>query len=227
MAIPFKLVNAGANGSAYGVFKINFTTSLSDIPTLSAWDEGVSLDTTANTIFVGTAINTNKPMMAAISGIPNVSLPVTPWFPSSGTAGNSNTMVANFLNGVTNGIKLAASSSLDGANNVFFNLAYKFPSDVGTLDLMSSAIACTYQYTGGVPTTTFYGNDAATGTESTTSPGWTALVPVAGGSSPTVGVTSKIQPCDIGKGSDGDGSFRATIPSSGSSYPGQIWVKLY
>jgi hypothetical protein len=223
MAIPFKLANAGANGSAYGVFKINFSTSLSDIPILSSWDEGVNLDTTANTIFVGTTVNTFKPMMAAISGIPNVSLPATPWFPPSGTAGNSNTMVANFLNGVTNGIKLASSSSLDGAGNVFFNLAYKFPSDVVTLSSMSSVVACQHQYTGGVPTVTFYGNDG--GTEA--SPSWTALVSVTGGTSSTVGVTSKIQPTDSGRGATGDGTYRVTIPQSGSSYPGELWVKLY
>lgn len=216
MITAFKPIGVGANTAAINVFRISFSTALSDIPKLRAYDS-YSADTTANTILIGTAYLA-YPMVAAIGG---TAPGATPWFPASPTPGDTNAGTANMLKGTTYGIKLALSAPGAGGN-VVFNLAYKFPYDVTTLATMEHVVVCEYQYTGAAPTVTFAGNKTP-GTEG--SPNWVSLDSLAIGTVPSSGNVTQVSPCDTGKGGDGDATYRASIPSSGTAFPDEIWVR--
>ncbi len=216
MAItPFKPSGVGMTDSI-NVFRITFSTALSDIPILTAYDD-YTLAATGNTIFIGTAAFT-RPMIAAVG---EIAPGVADWYPASEAPGNSSPGVPNTLNGTVAGAKLSTAAPGAGAS-VTFNLGYKIPSDVTTLATMDAAVTCEYQYTGSVPTVSFTANDNTEG-----SPNWVAIDSKAGGDAPTAGTVTQVRPCDTGRGADGDASYRMTIPASGTAYPDEIWVKDY
>lgn len=216
MAItPFKPTGVGMN-DAINVFRITFSTALSDVPNLTAYDD-YTLSAVTNDIFVGTALHT-YPLIAAVG---ETAPGVADWFPGSSTPGFSVPGTPNSLEGSTTGIKLSTSSPGAGAS-VVFNIGYKIPSDITTLSIMDAAVVCEYQYTGSAPTVSFTANDNTEG-----SPNWVAIDSKAGGDAPTAGTVTQIRPCDTGKGADGDQSYRMTIPDTGTAYPEEIWLKDY
>ncbi len=226
---PFKPVGIGGDTTAYNVIKISFSQALSDRPILTAYDD-YTLSTNNNTLFAGTAGSGNHPLIAAVSGqsgttaYPALSGSPSGWFPSGPSgSGNTGQGTPNYLDGSTDGIYLSDSTNIPGVGGaVTFNLAYKFWSDLTTLDTMDGVIVCVYQYTGALPTVTFSGNSGTEGV-----PVWTPLVPYAGGASPVSGDTTQIRPCDTGKGATGDATYRQTIPSAGAVFPQEIWAKNF
>lgn len=223
---PFRPIGAGASNQAYNVFKITFSQALADVPVLSAYDD-YTITTALNTLFVGTTGSANLPLIAAVSGIqgttsyPSLSGSPSGWFPASAYVGNAPMGTPNFLKGSVYGILLSASAPLAGGS-VTFNLGYKLWNDLTTLSSMAGVVICQYQYTGAIPTPTFFGNS---GTE--LAPNWTPLVPYATGVAPASGDTTQIRPCDTGKGANGDLTYRQTIPVTGAVFPAEIWAKNY
>lgn len=220
---PFQPTGIGGDSSAINVIRITFTQALSDIPKLTAYDD-YNANTINHTIFMGTPNSGSKPLIAAVSK----NQPSPNWFPTGNDEnGYMSAGAANYLQGATDGIYLDLTAPVQNGY-VYFNLAYKIPTDVTTSSTMGAAIVCEYQYTGTAPTLVFEGN---TGTE--TSPIWNAsgynpLFAQTTGTLPSPGNTTQIRPCDAGKGdpsSGGDGSYRLTIPAVSSTYPEQIWLK--
>jgi hypothetical protein len=207
MAIPFRPVGVGAV-AAFHVFRINFSQALSQIPELHAWDD-FNLNTVTGKIFTGTTVNGNKPMLGAIGA--NVA-PSAAWWPASAVSGAA-VNVASRLIGTDGWCKLSASAPGAG-DSVYFNMDFKFPSDVSPSDTISACLSVLYRYTGSVPSVTWSGNDA--GTEG--SPIWTALTTQPKG---TNGAATVIRPSDAG--GDGTGDV-VTIPGSSEAFPAEIWV---
>lgn len=215
---PFQPVGIGGNSNAINVFRITFSQALSDIPRLRAWDS-YTADSTANTIFGGTVFFP-YPFIAAVG---EVAPGVSNWFPATPVPGDTTVGVPNMLKGTTNGAKLASSAPGAGGG-VVFNIGYKVPYDVTTLATTDHALVCEYQYTGPAPTVSWYANQPP-GIEG--SPNWVSIDSLATGASPTPGNITQIRPCDIGKGNDGDATYRMSIPNSVTAFPQQIWVKNY
>jgi hypothetical protein len=207
MAIPFKPTGIG-QVAAKNVFKIAFSTALSAIPELHAWDD-FNLNTVANKVFTGTTTNGSKPMIGAIglSVAPSAS-----WWPASAVNGAAEDNASRLI-GSTGWCKLDTTPPI-AAGEVFFNLEFKFPDDVLPTDDVSGVISVLYRYTGAVPTVTWSGNDG--GTEGT--PVWTALTTQPKG---TDGSATYIRPSDAGGDGVGD---QVTIPASGEEFPAEIWV---
>jgi hypothetical protein len=142
---PFKPTGIGATASR-NVFKVVTDQALSTNPKLKAYDDYL-MTTTDNTIFTGTAVNGNKPM---IGGIGLVAAPSANWFPSSKVVGSA-VGTGSLLEG-SSGFCLLTSTPPGAGGEFFFNLDYKIPSDVQTTDDLSHVIAIEYQYTGPTPT---------------------------------------------------------------------------
>lgn len=220
MITPFVPVGIGQQ-QAIKVFKVTFSTALSDIPRLTAYDDYI-VSTTVNTIFTGTTY-ISYPMIAGVGGIQPDS---TAWFPTTPTLGDTTVGVPNMLKGSVYGVDLTTTSPGAG-DSVYFNIGYKIPYDVTTLASMSHIVLIEYQYTGSAPSVAFYGNKSP-GTES--SPNWVSLDSLASGTAPSSGNVTQIRPCDSGKGSiggGGDGSFRLSIPQVNYTFPGEIWMIDY
>lgn len=207
MAIPFRPVGIG-QVAAKNVFRINFSQALSAIPELHAWDD-FNLNTVANKVFTGTAVNLNKPMIGAIGA--DIA-PTAAWWPANLVAGAA-VNNASRLKGNDGYCLLSAAAPLANGD-VFFNFDFRFPSDVLPADTMAFALSLLYKFTGPVPSVTWFGNDG--GTE--LAPVWTALTTQPKGTSSAATV---IRPSDAG--GDGVGDV-VTIPGSGEAHPAEIWA---
>ena len=207
MAIPFKPVGIG-QVAAKNVFRVTFSTALSTIPELHAWDD-FNLNTIANKVFTGTTVNTDLPMIGAI-GVDTA--PPAAWWPAGLTVGAA-VNNASRLKGNAGYCKLSATAPGAGGN-IFFNFDYRFPSDVLPSDSMSFVFNILFTFTGATPTVTVAGNDG--GTEGV--PIWTALTTQPGG---TNGSANVLRPSDSGGDGVGD---TVTIPSSGQAHPPEIFI---
>lgn len=177
MAIPAKATGAG-NNNAQNVFKITFSTALSTAPKIEAWDNSQTFPakdaagaTVAKEIFTGTAGNSSKPMLYAVSttgGAPGAN-----WKPASATAGSAN---PNRLKGTTNYVTDTATPGAGGAT--LFNLGIEAPYDaaVPSSSSMAHMIQVRYTYTGAAPTLTWAFNEGTEG-----SPSWTTITPATHG----------------------------------------------
>ena len=73
MSIPYSAHGYGNNSVAQNVFRVTFSQSLSSAPDWEAYDGSGSFPTTgsgttvANTIFTGTAGNSNYPMLSLVA----------------------------------------------------------------------------------------------------------------------------------------------------------------
>jgi len=210
--IPFKPVGIG-QVAAKNVFRATFSQALSTIPKLKCWDD-YNLNTVANDIFVGTAINGSLPLIA---GIGLTTAPSANWWPASMSA-NALVNVATRLKG-NNGYCQLAGSAPGAEDEVFFNIDYKIPSDLAPSATMGHALTIEIQYTGSTPLVRWYANQGAEG-----SPDWVELLPRAQGYQPISGDT-EIAPCDSGEGLDGTENYKISIPTSGQSFPDEIWLK--
>lgn len=226
---PFRPVGVGAATQAYNVFQVTFSQALSDIPLLTAYDD-FNITTNNNTLFLGTTNSGNQPMIAAVAGkqgvtsYPALSGSPSGWFPASQSLSYTPLGTPNLLNGSLGaGVNLDTTATLSGGS-VTFNLSYKYFNDLTTLATMDGVVICQYQYTGALPTATFYGNQSP-GTESV--PSWTPLIPQSAGVAPVVGTTTQIRPCDSNKGASGTGTYTQTIPAVGATFPQEIWLKNY
>jgi len=209
---PFKPTGIGAN-AAMNVFKVTFSEALSTNPKLMAWDD-YTCTTVDNTIIAGTSGSSNKSM---IGGIGCTVAPSAGWFPTNETAGSA-VNTSSLLNGNT-GFCLLSSSAPTAGQAVYFNVNYKLYSDLVPSDTMSSVLAVQFQYTGATPIEGWYANSGTEGT-----PVWTELKADVEGSAPISGNT-QIRACDTGEGYGGTETYKATIPSSGSSFTEEIWLR--
>lgn len=214
LANPFIPAGIGQQ-AAKNVFKVGFSQALSTNPKLQSWDDHM-MNTVLHKIFAGTTINGSKPM---IGGIGLTTPPSADWFPSS-MVGGAAVDVASLLKG-TAGFCLLSSTPPGVDGEVFFNLDYKIPADLLPSDTMGHVVAVEYQYTGEVPTITWYANN---GTEAT--PDWVQLFPGIKGSVPEPGIT-EIRPCDAGEGDNGTKNYKLSIPQLGQKFPDEIWLKDY
>lgn len=205
MAIPNKATGYGNNSTAQNVFKITFSEALSAAPKYEAWDNSqtfpakdASGSTTAKTIFVGTAGNSNKPMLCLVD---TYSAPSSDWKPASATAGSAN---PNRLKGTTNYVTAGNTPGAGGA--ITFNMVLEMPYDVTTSDTFEHILQIRYSYTGSAPTLTWSFNEGSEGT-----PTWTTMTPGTHG----------IRHCKSGAGA---GNYYATVPESGTQDTEEGWV---
>ena len=210
----FKPTGIGQN-AAKNVCRVTFSEALSTNPKLQAWDDYL-MDTVLHKIFVGTTVNGDKSM---VGGIGLTSAPSADWWPSSMTAGAA-VDTASRLKG-NDGFCLLSSTPPSAAGEVFFNMDYKFPSDIIPSDTLAHVIVVEYQWTGATPTAQWHANKGTEGT-----PDWQLLTPQPKGSVPQPGMT-EIRPCDGGEGENGTGTYALTIPESGEEHPGEIWFRDY
>lgn len=217
MAIaPFKPTGIGCTNNTINVFKITFSQATSDVPALTAYN---AYDTSAstNTIFTGTT-SFITPMIAATSKIAPGS---AAWFPTSTVVGDTIAGTPNHLKGDTARVSLD-TTALGAGNSVYFNIGYKIPYDVTPFSTMDHVLMVIYHYTGATPSLSFYAN---TGTEGT--PIWTSIDSLSSATAPTTNNVTKIKCCDAGRGSNGDSTYRQTIPVSGVKVPDEIWMTNY
>lgn len=211
LAAPFRPTGIG-QVAAKNVFRITFSLALTTNPKLQAWDDE-NMNTTANKIFEGTTVNSSLNM---IGGIGLTSAPGASWFPSSQAVAKA-VDNAILLEGNTSYCLLSSSAPGDGGT-VFFNIDYKFPSDLTPSDNMSHVVAVEYQYIGDAPVVTWAANSGTEG-----SPVWTALTTVAKGVAAGTDDT-EIKPCDTGEGNNGTTNYKLTIPASGQAFADEIWM---
>jgi hypothetical protein len=211
---PFKPTGIGAV-AAMNVFKWVFSQPTSAPPKLKAWDDYL-MATVLYRIFIGTAINGNKPMIGAI-GCDEA--PAADWFPTEMIMG-AEVNVASLLKGNVGFCQLS-EEALEALEEVFANIDFLFPSDAEPADTFGGVLAIEYEYTGDPPEVTAYGNK---GTEET--PDWQALVIGIKGSAPQPG-DARLRCCNSGEGYDGTGTLFLTRPESGQAHPGEIWVEEY
>ena len=177
MAIPSKVTGAGNTSVATNVFRVTFSEATSDAPLLKAWDDA-NLNTILNEVFVGTAVNTNLPMINAVAT--TNSAPSSSWKPAGVTAGGA---VINKLKGNTNYVNLH-TGALTGGQEVKWNMCWEVPSDAtvpqtGT-NTMDAVILLEFTSAGTPPVLTWEFNDSsAGGTEGT--PVWQAFTAGASG----------------------------------------------
>lgn len=208
MAIPSKVAGGGNNSTARNVFRVTFSQSLAAVPTLEGWDDA-TFSTTANQIFVGTAVNGNKPMLAGVETTDQT--PASAWKPTNPVAGGA---LANRLLGTTNFVNLTSGSIPTAGQNVFWNLNLELPSDatVPSTTTLAHVIAVRFQFTGTQPTLTWVYNDAgAGGTEG--APVFTTITSGSAG--------NFIRYADVGSSGS---NVVVTRPSSGFIDAGEVWV---
>lgn len=210
MAIPNKAVGYGNNSIAQNVFRITYSTALSSPPKWEAYDSAQSFPTAdtavtvANTIFAGTAGNSNKPMLSLVAT--TSAAPTSAWKPAAATGGSAN---PNRIKGQTNFI---TDPTTPGAGGIIrWNMVLELPSDATTSSTMAHDLLNRYTYTGGAPTLTWAFNDTgAGGTEGT--PVWTNLTPGTHG----------IRHCRAG--TVAGGPYLLTIPASSTIDSAEGWV---
>jgi len=208
MAIPFKPTGIG-QVAAFNVIRINFSEALSAIPELHAWDD-FNLDTIANKVFTGTAVNSNLPMIGAI-GLN--AAPAASWYVSSLIAGAAEN-AASLLKG-NDGFCFLDSTNPLANGDVFFNFDFRFPDDVLPSDTMAFALSVLYNFTGATPSVSWFANEGTEG-----APVWTSLTDQPKGSA---GAATVIRPSDTGGTGVGD---TVTIPASGQAFPDEIFVTV-
>lgn len=169
MAIPNKATGYGNNSTAQKVFRLTFSTALSSAPKYEAYDGATfpavgTAVTTANTIFAGTAGNSNKPMLSLVD---TNSAPTSAWKPTSATAGSAN---PNRMKGQTNYV--TAGNTPGAGGTITWNEVLEVPSDATTSSSMNIDLLIRYTYTGSAPSLTWEYNE---GSEAT--PTWVALTP--------------------------------------------------
>lgn len=207
MAIPAKAVGAGNNNAA-NVFRIVFSEALSTAPIYEAWDNSQTFpakdsegQTTNKEVFTGTIGNGQIPMLSLVdtsSGAPGAN-----WKPITPTVGSDN---PNRLKGQTNYVTSTTTPSASG--EITFNMCGEFPFDasVPSDDEMNYILQIRYTYTGTAPTLTYYFNEGTEG-----SPSWTQWTPG------THGMRHTNEGASVG-------NYKLTLPTSGVSNTGEIWV---
>lgn len=207
MAIPNKATGYGNNSVAQNVFRITFSTALSTPPKYEAYDGGTfpavgAAVTVANTIFAGTAGNSNKPMLSLVAT--TSAAPTSNWKPTSASAGSAN---PNRMKGQTNYV---TDPSTPGAGGVIrFNMVLEVPSDATTSSTMAADLLIRYTYTGAAPSLTWAFNEGTEG-----SPTWTNLTPGTHGFRHTR------------TGTVGGGPYLANIPASSTEDTTEGWVTV-
>ena len=181
MSIPFKVFGSGNGSDAVNVYRVEFDEELSSYPKYEAWDNqdtfpAVDLGVTPSVlkkVFVGTAGNSNKPMLSLIST--TAAAPASEnWKPASATAGADN---PNRLKGSDNYVQESVIPNGDDVTDITFNLCLEAPSDapVPSAAELSVALQIVYTYTGDAPTPKWYANNAdESGTDN--SPEWEEFV---------------------------------------------------
>ena len=177
MAIPNRAVGYGTGSTAQNVFRLTFSTALSQAPAYEAYDSAATFPavgtdlTVAKKIFAGTAGNSNKPMLSLVAT--TSAAPSSAWMPAAATGGSAN---PNRLKGTTNYV---TDPTTPGAGGIIrWNMVCELPSDlVPATDNaeMTHDLLIRYTFTGATPTLTFAFNDAVSGTEAT--PTWTSITP--------------------------------------------------
>lgn len=210
MSIPYSAHGYGNNSVAQNVFRVTFSQSLSSAPDWEAYDGSGSFPTTgsgtttANTIFTGTAGNSNYPMLSLVAT--SSAAPTSAWEPSSPTAGSAN---PNRMMGLTNYVTDPTTPT--ATQSIRFNIVLNIPSDVTTSSTMSHDLLVRYTYTGPAPSLTWAGNDdGAGGTEG--SPVWTNFTPGTNGIRHTR------------SGTTSGGPYLLNIPSSGTVDAAMGWI---
>lgn len=207
MAIPNKATGYGNNSTAQNVFRITFSQALSSAPKYEAYDGGAfpavgSAVTVANTVFAGTAGNSNKPMLSLVAT--TNAAPASNWKPTSATGGSAN---PNRMKGQTN---FVTDPSTPGAGGVIrWNEVLEVPSDATTSSTMAVDLLIRYTYTGTAPTLTWAFNEGTEGT-----PSWTNLTPGTHG----------VRHCRTG--TVGGGPYLANIPASSTEDTTEGWVTV-
>ena len=207
MSIPSKATGYGNGSTARNVFQLTFSTALAGAPIYKAWDGATypatgSATTTANTVFAGTAGNSNAPMLSLVDT--SSGSPTSSWKPSA-SAGSAN---PNRMKGSTNYVTSTVTPGAGGT--ITWNECLELPSDATTASTMAVDLEITYQYTGAAPSLSWtYNDNGAGGTEG--SPVWTTLTPGTHG----------LRHCDAGTVA---GTYRLTIPSVGTVDSGEGWV---
>ncbi len=209
MSIPSKTVGGGNASTARNVYRITFSQALSDAPLLKMWDgaaypaTGAAL-TTSNTVFAGTAGNSNKPMISLVDT--SSGAPTSNWKPASATGGSAN---PNRMKGSTNFV--TATVTPGGGGTITWNEVLELPSDATTSSTMAVDLEVTYKYTGTVPALTWAFNDnVGGGTEGV--PVWTTLTPGTHGTRYCNAATV------------GGGPYLFDIPASSTSDSPELWV---
>lgn len=207
MAIPAKATGAG-NNNAQNVFKVAFSEALSTAPIYEGWDNSDTFPaaddegtTVAKQIFTGTIGNGSKPMLSLVdttSGAPGAN-----WKPTTPTSGSDN---PNRLRGQTYYVTSTATPVASG--EILFNMVGEFPFDITIPSAveMNYLLQIRYTYTGNVPTLTFSFNEGTEG-----SPSWTTFTPSTHGMRHTNEGASP-------------GSYKMTLPTSGTEDTGEIWI---
>lgn len=208
MAIPNKATGYGNASTARNVFRITFSTALSSAVKYEAYDGATfpatgSAVTTANTIFAGTAGNSNKPMLSLVDT--TNAAPTSSWKPSSATGGSAN---PNRMKGQTNYVT-QAGSNVGASGTITWNEVLEVPSDATTSSTMAHDLLVRYTYTGTAPTLTWAFNEGSEGT-----PTWTTM---------TVD-THGIRHCRTGTVSGGP--YLANIPASSTEDTTEAWVTV-
>jgi hypothetical protein len=225
LATPIQPTGIGLQ-AALNVFKVTFSEELAAPPQLHAWDDE-DADTHTHVIFAGTENNGNKPMVAGI-GLTEAP-PAADWFPSSKVIG-AEVDVASLLEGDEGFCEICEELSEYADEEMFFNVAYKIPSDLNTSDTVNHIISIEYSFTGPVPKMLLYVN---TGTEAV--PVWTKLYPEpatgdessAEESSYSMEGSTVIRLCSGGEGYNGTGRYKLVIPNSGEEEPDEYWLVNY
>ncbi len=207
MAIPAAATGYGNNSIAQNVFRLTFSTALSSAPKYEAYDGGSfpavgAAVTAANTIFVGTAGNGNKPMLSLVAT--TSAAPASNWKPASATGGSAN---PNRMKGQTN---FVTDPSTPGAGGVIrWNEVLEVPSDASTSSTMALDLLIRYTYTGGAPALTWAYNEGTEGT-----PTWTNLTPGTHG----------LRHCRTG--TVGGGPYLANIPAASTEDTTMGWTTV-
>lgn len=168
MAIPLLATGYGNGSVARNVFRVTFSTALSQAPIYYAYDGATfpavgTAVTTANTVFAGTAGNANKPMLSLVDT--SSGAPASSWKPASATGGSAN---PNRMKGTTNFVTATVTPGAGGV--ITWNEVLEVPSDATTTSTMAIDLVISYQYTGAAPTLTWAANEGTEGT-----PTWTTL----------------------------------------------------
>lgn len=207
MAIPAKATGYGNNSVAQNVFRILFSQDLSTPPKYELYDGGTFpavgvAVTTANTVFAGTAVNSNKPMVSLVDT--SSAAPSSNWKPASATGGTAN---PNRMKGTTNFVTSTATPTAGTA--IRWNMVVEVPSDATTSSTMAHDLLIRYTYTGTTPVLTWAFNEGTEG-----APTWTTWVPGTNGQ----------RHCRAGTVSGGP--YLANIPASSTEDTAECWVTV-
>jgi hypothetical protein len=208
MAIPNKATGYGNNSVARNVFRLTFSQALSQAPTYEAYDSDqafpaiAALLTVAKKIFVGTAGNSNKPMLSLVDT--SSAAPTSAWKPAAATGGSAN---PNRMKGTTNYVTATATPGAGGV--ITWNMVAELPSDlVPSTDNveMQHDLLIRYTFTGATPALTWAYNEGTEG-----APTWVNMTPGTHG----------IRHAKSGAGAP---SYFATVPVAGTQDTAEGWV---